>query len=175
MENIKFVVDTMLGDLARWLRIMGYDTVYSDNYNDKQIIEIALLGDRVIITRDKSLYIKARKASAKVILVESIDTREKIAEVAVKAKINISVDPDKSRCPECNGVLEKTNDKNRVKDRVPPQALASYNTFYICTKCSKVYWEGGHWINIRRLIENAKELAKEYKTMYKRRADLLPA
>ncbi|MFN4046237.1 MAG: Mut7-C RNAse domain-containing protein, partial [Acidilobaceae archaeon] len=115
----KFVVDTMLGDLARWLRILGYDTVYSRIYSDREILELAFLGGRVLITRDGGLYRKAVKMGVRSVLVESTVIEERLAEVSVKLGIDLIVNPERSRCPECNGVLERVEDKSLVKDRVP--------------------------------------------------------
>lgn len=157
MEEQRFIVDTMLGDLAKWLRIMGYDVIYYKDYEDHQIIEAASLGGRIILTRDRGLFRKARKASVRAVLIESIDIAERIAEVAKKTGIEIRADPRKSRCPECNGILDKVTDKQKVRERVPPVALSTYSEFYVCAKCGNVYWEGSHWENIRRRIEEARQ------------------
>ncbi|MCX8195482.1 MAG: Mut7-C RNAse domain-containing protein [Acidilobaceae archaeon] len=158
----KFIADTMLGDLARWLRIMGYDVAYSKGYEDEQILEAASLGDRIIITRDRRLYAKAKKASLKAILVESTGTAEKIAEVVVKAGLEVRADPSVSRCPECNKELSRVEDKEAVKDKVPPLALKTYKVFYVCSICGSVYWEGSHWNNIRRTVELARRLVEAH-------------
>lgn len=160
MEEQRFIADTMLGDLARWLRIMGYDVIYYKDLEDHQIIEAAMMGDRIILTRDRGLFHKARKASVRAVLVESTDSAERIAEVAKKTGIEIRADPSLSRCPECNGVLEKVG-RERVRDRVPPAALSAYEEFYLCTRCGNVYWAGSHWENIRRKIEEARETLRK--------------
>ncbi len=168
-SGYRFIVDTMLGDLARWLRILGYDTVYSRIYSDREVLELAFLGGRVLVTRDGGLYRRAVKMGVKSVLVESTIIEERLAEVSVKLGIDLIVDPEKSRCPECNGVLERVEDKSLVKDRVPPNALNSYDIFYVCSKCGKAYWEGSHWHNIRRVIEEAKRRAEEYRKAYRPR------
>ncbi|MEN2999285.1 MAG: Mut7-C RNAse domain-containing protein [Acidilobaceae archaeon] len=158
----KFIVDTMLGDVAKWLRIMGYDVAYSKGYGDQEILEAASLGNRVIITRDRRLYGKAKKSSLEAVLVESMGTPERIAEVAVKARLELRADPSLSRCPECNGELSPTEDKERVRDKVPPQALRAYRVFYVCTRCGNVYWEGSHWENIRKTLDLARRIAESH-------------
>ena len=165
----KFIVDTMLGDVARWLRIMGYDTRYSRGYSDRELLSEAILTGRVLVTRDRGLYAKARKASVKAVLIESMTIEERLAELSVKLGIEIRVDPNLSRCPECNGVLERVVDKNTVKDRVPPQAYNAYDTFYLCTVCGRVYWEGSHWANIRRVVEDSMRIAEEMRKAYRAR------
>ncbi len=156
----KFVVDTMLGDLAKWLRILGYDTLYSRNYNDKQIVKIAKNGRRIVITMDRGLCVLAKKNKVPCIEIESYDIRYKLAEISLKADIPLIANPSKSRCPVCNGELKPVYDKSVVRDKVPPHALETNNVFYVCTRCGQVYWEGSHWKNIRKILEEAKNIAE---------------
>jgi hypothetical protein len=167
--GLRFIVDTMLGDVARWLRILGFDTRYSRGYSDRELLSEALLTGRILVTRDRGLYAKARKASVKAVLVESTTIEERLAELSVKLGFEIRVDPNASRCPECNGVLERVADKSVVRDRVPPQAYNSYDVFYVCTVCGRVYWEGSHWVNIRRIAESSRRIAEEMKKAYRLR------
>jgi len=164
-EQNKFIVDAMLGSLAKWLRLLGYDTLYSTSYNDAQIISIAARTKRIVVTSDKGLYRRAIKAGLRAVLLPESGVTESLARLASAGLIELRVDPSKSRCPLCNGVLKEVTDKNLVRGRVPPGALAKYSKFYVCTRCGHVYWEGGHWRNIRRIVEEAKlmsaQLAKE--------------
>jgi uncharacterized protein with PIN domain len=167
--EMRFIVDTMLGDVARWLRIMGYDTRYSRSYGDRELLSEAILTGRILITRDKGLHAKARKASVRAVLLESTTIEERLAELSVKLGLELRVDPNTSRCPECNGVLERVNDKSIVRDRVPPLAYNTYDVFYACTVCGRVYWEGSHWDNIRRVVEISRGLAEEMRKAYRPR------
>ncbi len=160
VQRKRFIVDTMLGDLAKWLRILGYDTLYSRNYTDSQIVRIASKSRRIIITMDRGLCIMANKKGVPCISIESYDIRERLAEISVKANIPLVADPSRSRCPVCNGVLKPVYDKSVVKDRVPPKALESHKVFYVCTRCGQVYWEGSHWKNIKRVLEEARNIAE---------------
>lgn len=164
-EQNKFIVDAMLGSLAKWLRLLGYDTLYSASYNDAQIISIAARAKRIMVTSDKGLYRRAIKAGLRAVLLPESGVTESLARLASAGLIELKVDPSKSRCPLCNGVLKEVTDKNLVRGRVPPGALAKYSKFYVCARCGHVYWEGGHWRNIRRIVEEAKlmsaQLAKE--------------
>jgi len=164
-DQNKFIVDAMLGSLAKWLRLLGYDTLYSTSYNDAQIISIAARTKRIMVTSDKGLYRRAIKAGLRAVLLPESGVTESLARLASAGLIELRVDPSKSRCPLCNGVLKEVTDKNLVRGRVPPGALAKYSKFYVCTRCGHVYWEGGHWRNIRRIVEEAKlmsaQLAKE--------------
>lgn len=164
-DQNKFIVDAMLGSLAKWLRLLGYDTLYSTSYNDAQIISIAARAKRIMVTSDKGLYRRAIRAGLRAVLLPESGVTESLARLASAGLVELRVDPSKSRCPLCNGVLKEVTDKNLVRGRVPPGALAKYSKFYVCTRCGHVYWEGGHWRNIRRIVEEAKlmsaQLAKE--------------
>lgn len=154
-----FVVDAMLGDVARWLRLLGYDTLYSKSMRDWRLLKTAEETGRTLVTRDWGLYWRARKRGLRAVYVEGDSTAERLAELAVKAGVSLDPDPSRSRCPECNGVLVEVRDKERVRGRVPPRALEAYEVFYVCTRCGRVYWEGSHWRNIRRVAGEAKSLA----------------
>lgn len=152
----KYITDAMLGSLTRWLRILGYDVIYSRDYSDGQIIKIASKTNRFIITKDRGLYYKAKRINLNAYLLKSSSPTAMLAELHSEKIIELNLDPEKSRCPECNGKLVKITDKNLIKNRVPPGALKTYSVFYVCKKCGQVYWEGGHWRNIRRIISDAK-------------------
>ncbi|MCE4625135.1 MAG: Mut7-C RNAse domain-containing protein [Desulfurococcales archaeon] len=154
-----FIVDTMLGDVAKWLRLLGYDTLYSRTYTDNQILEIARRTGRIIVTRDRNLYWRARRRGLRAILVTGDTLVERLAEVAYYAGIRLKPDPARSRCPECNAPLKQVS-KEMVKDRVPPKSYEAYDKFYVCPRCGRVYWEGGHWKNIRRIAAEAEEVAR---------------
>ncbi len=156
----KFIADTMMGELARWLRILGYDVLYNRNYSDLQILKIARASRRTIITRDRGLHVKAIKNKIKSVYIHSDKIEYRLAELALKTNIILEADPSKSRCPECNGILTKISNKDLVKDRVPPGALQAYDEFYLCVNCGKVYWEGSHWKNIKRILNNVKSIVK---------------
>jgi len=154
----RFIVDTMLGDVARWLRLMGYDTLYSSRYEDWEILRAAEEEGRIIVTMDRGLYSRARRRGLRAVLVSSFETPARLAEVSLQAPLRLEADPRRSRCPECNSPLVEVRDKSKLRGRVPPAALEAYDVFYVCPRCGKVYWEGSHWRNIRRILEEAREI-----------------
>lgn len=159
-QSNKFIVDAMLGTLAKWLRMIGYDTLYSKSYNDAQILGIAARTGRIIITSDKGLYRRAEKLKLRAVLLPEVDVVRNLAKLASEGLIELRADPSMSRCPLCNGPLKEVTDKNIIRGRVPPGALARYAKFYVCVKCGHVYWEGGHWNNIRKMINDARMLVQ---------------
>lgn len=153
MQNQKFIVDAMLGKLATWLRILGYDTYYDKNIEDWKIIKIAIEEKRIILTRDRGLCIKAKKKGLECFLVPiEYDITDLLATLAIKYKIDLNVDIEASRCSECNGILIKIAD-NKWK----------------CSHCGKEYWKGFHWRTIREILIKAETKKEQNEHSYNSR------
>ncbi len=153
-NTVSFVVDEMCGKLARWLRFLGFDTLYYTSHvlqvDDTSILSKAAIENRVLITRDKELHRRAVELGIKVILITSDVLKEKLKNVLL---INLGcnqivVNP---RCPKCNGVLKRIP-KERVKEKVPYRVYQRVNTFLECVNCGKIYWFGSHWNKIIGLL-----------------------
>jgi uncharacterized protein with PIN domain len=136
----KFVADHMLGSLARWLRIMGYDTVYDKSLDDPGIANLARTESRFILTRDREL---AKEPGALMIEADDLDLQLK----AIAEKYGLKFHDDLIRCSACNGELANL-DKAQVKESVPEGAFENNDKFWKCSKCGKVYWKGTHWHGI---------------------------
>jgi len=136
---VKFIADVMVGKLARWLRVLGFDVAYSNRYADDEIIQIAETEDRVILTRDTGLA--KRRTKAQCLLVSSGNYKEQIRQVIDEFGLK---DFDVfSRCLECNALLQAVN-KEEVFERIPPFVYLTQNRFAICPLCKRVYWHGTH-------------------------------
>ena len=153
----RFIVDSMLGDLARWLRILGYDTLYYRSISDPRLVKIALEDGRIVVTRDRGLAILAKKKGVEHVLLRGESIPEMLAELAVFTGIALYADPARSRCPLCNAPLRPAQ-RFEVKDRVPPEVFARYDEFWVCTRCGQVYWRGSHWRKIEETLEEARRL-----------------
>jgi len=134
----RLLVDAMLGTLARWLRLMGYDTAYWRDGSDLALIRRARAEDRLIVTRDHQL---AARRGARALLVVAEDLDGQIAEV--RAKLGGHPKPF-SRCPVCNGELVDLPHE-AAKDLVPPYVWHTQMDFRRCLDCGRVYWKGTHW------------------------------
>jgi uncharacterized protein with PIN domain len=159
---MKFIVDAMLGKLAKWLRILGYDVLYSNKYSDWQILRRAEKEGRVIVTRDKTLYRRAIKKGLTAILTpygEDADLVDALAAVALSTGISLDFDPSRTRCPICNVRLERIS-KAEALSYVPKDIWSKYDEFWRCPKCGKIYWRGRHWKTITDKLERAKELVR---------------
>ena len=146
MTRIRFSADEMLGSLARWLRLMGYDTCYERDSGDTEILERAIFDDRILLTRDKNL---AERAGERGLYVSARDHDDQIRQVMMAFKLTF--DEDRSRCTACNGDLILIT-KEEASNGVPEGALRSNEQFFRCGSCGKYYWKGSHWNNIRRMM-----------------------
>ena len=147
MDDSRFVADVMLGRLARWLRALGYDTLYFRDAPDRRLLAVALADRRRLLTRDVVLARRARDAGL-LVRAEVLDAQ--IQEV--RAACGLTGRQALSRCLECNAPLAATP-RETVRDRVPPYTFATQREFWTCTGCSRVFWTGTHVAGIRRRLE----------------------
>lgn len=136
----RFVVDTMLGRLARWLRAMGYDTLYPGETGDRRLLELALAEERVLVTRDRML---ARLAQPR----ECLITAERLDGQIREAVRRLGLQPRETdwltRCLECNARLEP-RPRDTLRGRVPEHIFVTHAEFMACPRCARVYWAGTH-------------------------------
>ena len=152
---MKILCDQMLGSLAKWLRILGFDTFYTNSdMSDDYLISIALNQKRILITCDKILTIKAKKKNLKVIRIDVTELDQQIN--TVLNKLNLDKELFFSRCTLCNTVLDKI-ENNKIEKMVPQRVLENNDKFWFCRKCKKLYWKGTHYNN---MIERINEIIK---------------
>ncbi len=141
---MKFIVDSNAGKLVKWLRIMGYDTIFFDVGEDSEMVTVALAQDRILLTRDTEVM-KRRvvvNGRLKAVLLRSDDPEDQMHQVMETLKL------DESRaftlCLEDNQPLEPRK-VDEVKDRVPPYVLQTQADYMECPVYHRVYWKGTHW------------------------------
>ncbi len=149
-EEPKFIVDEMLGRLAKWLRAIGYDTLYYKDGSDSGLVQRALEEDRIILTRDTRLV--ERKLARKSFLIKSDRTWEQLKEVIEEFKLD-ATNKLFTRCMICNEMLQ-TASKDDVRGNIPIYTYLTHNEFYICPTCGRIYWSGTHKDNMLNLISN---------------------
>ena len=134
----KFIADVMLGRLARWLRLFGYDTLYSSAAQDSEILVEALITGRVLLTRDVEL---AKTAGAAAYLVRANDLwgqlREVVAHFGLETRVKLVI------CPVCNGKIVPVR-KQEIEGKVPRYTYLTHERFWRCENCGKIYWRGSH-------------------------------
>ena len=150
---MKFIVDSNVGRLARWLRIAGFDTVFINDLDDNRLVRLALSEGRVLLTKDTQI-LKRRVAATgrlKVIMIEADEVKAQLRQVV--RVLNLS---DKIKaftlCLECNQPLV-TKAKEEVKDLVPPYVFQTQTQYMQCPACQRVYWRGTHWQKMSQELE----------------------
>jgi len=143
---MKFVADIMLGRLARWMRLLGFDVLYPDTSDDKELLKFA--GERIILTRDKDLGKKKN-----VLLIKSVNVNEQLNQVI--NELNLKISRPLSRCSVCNQILAEV-EKSSVKALVPERIYNNHDTFWRCPDCNRIYWKGSHYDKIMDTVSRLK-------------------
>ena len=150
MAEAAFIADVMVGKLARWLRVLGFDVLYSNKYEDDEIIPISDTEGRLILTRDVQLA--ARRPGTQSLFIESGDYKEQVRQVV--QSLNLKEFKALSRCLECNARLEGV-DKEAAFDRVPPFVYLTQERFARCPNCDRIYWRGTHTQEMLKQIRHS--------------------
>ncbi len=132
----------MLGKLAKWLRILGYDTVYIAGADDDDLVRMAVRDDRILLTRDRELCDR-RMIRTRCVFVDWGTTKQQVRQVM--SELGLHIDPKKlfTRCAVCNSEVVPL-DKSEVEGRVPPYVFQTQTEFGYCPVCDKIYWHGTH-------------------------------
>lgn len=139
----------MLGSLARWLRIAGYDSTYFRNMEDDLLLDEAKDSSRLLLTRDRELYQRSRKLGLRSVFLESEAVQDQLSQL--RRELGLGMLAKNSRCPRCNGLLKETP-KADVRDLVPDESFNAFDEFWVCGDCSRAYWKGSHWEKIRETL-----------------------
>ena len=153
---MKFIADGMLGKLTRWLRMLGHDVEYSNELDDRQLIAAAKKERRILLTKDLELYQQATAKGVDVFYLSGQTEDERLAEMAKRFDIELDINMRTSRCPKCNAKV-KPIPKAEAENKVEKSTLTYYDSFWKCSKCGQIYWQGAHWTRIQRTLKKAKE------------------
>lgn len=147
----RFVLDNHLGRLAAYLRMLGFDTIYHNRFEDSELVEVASTDTRILLTRDRQLLMH------KIIhyghCMRSLDPQEQLVEVLVHFDLAGAVRPFQ-RCLLCNHPLESVA-KEEIIDRLEPLTKHYYDEFKQCSHCHQVYWKGSHFERMSNLVDKA--------------------
>lgn len=144
---LKLLADGMLGRLAKWLRLLGYDTAYDNSADDAELARRARAEGRVLLTRDHEL---AGRRGLRTLLIQSEVLEEQVQQV--QDTLGGPLHPALSRCSVCNVALEAVTPEE-IADRVPPYVLRTQTEFRRCPGCGRVYWPGTHLQAMRKQME----------------------
>lgn len=154
MERPRFLADEMLGTLARWLRIMGYDTEYARDLLDNEVLELARAGGRIVLTRDRQL---AGRAGNGGLFIASDVLDEQLEQVV--SFFGLSGGAPLTRCTVCNAELERAG-REAMAGRVPDRVLSAHHEFFVCPRCGQVYWKGTHWTSIVQRMDRLRSQSR---------------
>lgn len=153
---MKFAVDTMLGKLAKWLRVTGQDVIYGPHLSGAGLIRAARREERVILTRDRKL---ARRSPPELFFIRSDQFRDQLREILQAFALD-PLEKAFSRCLECNALLEPVP-KEGVREKVPPYVFSTHERFSSCPRCRRIYWPATHH---QKMLEELKRLSRDDKT-----------
>jgi uncharacterized protein with PIN domain len=145
-----FVADVMLGRLAKWLRIAGFDVLYSNQFTDDELVAVSKREERILLSRDTRLLV--RKSVDRFIFLESDDVLEQIRQVFSLTRTT-SLPGLLTRCLACNETLKEVP-RPLVQDAVPPYVFATQSHFKTCPRCERIYWAGTHRQAVLRTLKN---------------------
>jgi uncharacterized protein with PIN domain len=150
LRQTRFILDTHLGQLATYLRLVGFDCLYRNNYEDAELAEISSEQQRILLTRDRGLL--KRNLVTHGYCIRENDPRLQLLEVIRRFDLRDAIHPFQ-RCLRCNGRLESV-DKEDIVDRLKHNTSLYFDEFHICASCDQVYWKGSHYERMRRFLDD---------------------
>jgi uncharacterized protein len=150
LRETRFVADAHLGGLARYLRFLGYDTLFHNAWNDRELVAIALAEHRIVLTRDREL-LKRRDVTHGCYLRATAPLAQ-LRELA--RRLDLAAGTGSGRCLLCNTPLSSVS-KSDVAARLLPDTRAAHDFFWRCERCDKIYWRGSHWRRLSMRVEAA--------------------
>jgi uncharacterized protein with PIN domain len=146
----RFVADNHLGKLARYLRLLGFDTAYENAWDDAELVEISVGQHRILLTRDVELLKHGDLEHG--YFVRSTDARQQVLEIIRRFHLEESLEPF-TRCMTCNGGLSDV-DRWEVEDEVPTATFQNVDRYKRCDSCGQVFWKGSHHPELQKIVES---------------------
>lgn len=153
LRRTSFIADVNLGDIVKYMRVLGFDVYYDPSLSNCEIIKISREENRIILTKSRKL-LKFKKVTHG-IFIRPGTVEEQIKRIIHNLDIKDSVKPF-SRCLLCNNPLESVR-KEEIWDRIPPKTKQFCHEYARCRSCDKIYWKGTHFIKMKAVIERMLE------------------
>ncbi|MEE9582340.1 MAG: Mut7-C RNAse domain-containing protein [Acidimicrobiia bacterium] len=147
-----FVLDGHLGRVARYLRLVGFDTAYSNAWSDHELVSISTGQHRILLTRDVGLL--KHGAVTHGYFVRAIDPLRQLTEIVGRFHLADCLVPF-TRCMECNGLLQPA-EKAEIAHRLPPRTRDHFDEYRICASCERIYWKGSHHRRLTEIVDQAR-------------------
>jgi uncharacterized protein with PIN domain/sulfur carrier protein ThiS len=148
-DTPRFILDVHLGRLAAYLRMLGFDTLYQNDYDDPILSRISMDEDRILLTCDRQLLMRSCVTHG--YFVRSRVPRQQLAEIMSRFDLYDGQQPFR-HCMKCNGKIEPV-DKKRIESRLLAKTRKYYDEFFICINCNKIYWKGTHYQKMKKMIK----------------------
>jgi uncharacterized protein with PIN domain len=148
LREVRFVLDTHLGKLATYLRMLGFDALYRNNFSDEALTEVSVKERRILLTRDRGLLKRGRITHG--YFVRNTDLRAQLTEVLRRFDLYRLIRPF-CRCLRCNRLLEPVP-QEEVAGRLPPKVREYFDEFYFCPGCGRIYWKGSHYEHMEHFV-----------------------
>ena len=152
LRDPRFIADAHLGKLARYLRMLGFDTLFHNGRGDREIAAIAAGEGRVVLSRDKALLM--HRAVTHGCYIRAGEPRQQLTDVIRRMDLFRLIRPF-TRCMGCNGCLRPAR-KDRVIQRLPDDTRRYFTRFWQCGECGQVYWKGSHYARMQEFIAELK-------------------
>jgi hypothetical protein len=145
----RFVLDTHLGRLSGYLRMLGFDTLYRNDYHDEELAAVSSREDRILLTRDRGLL--KRGIVLRGYYVRETSPRQQVRELIKRYHLVGQIMPFR-RCIRCNGMLRIAS-REEVFDRLPPRTRQEFDEFRVCVECASIFWKGSHYTPMQEFVD----------------------
>jgi uncharacterized protein with PIN domain len=152
---MKFILTHEVGKLAKWLRILSFDTVYQRKDDKRELVLRSLRENRIVVSRNASL---ARYTGIRFVHIKSDLLEGQLKQLKDEIPLTLSEENMFTRCVLCNTILLAIK-KEDTKDKVPEFVYRANETFVACPECKKIYWQGTHWGNVKKILEKISSLS----------------
>ena len=158
LRETRFVLDGHLGRLTAYLRMLGFDSMYRNDFSDQELAMISLSENRILLTRDRGLLKRSQVTHG--YLITTRDPKQQLLAVVRRFDLVLSFKPF-ARCIACNGVLEDAK-KESVINLLEPRTKRYFEEFRKCVACGKIYWKGSHYERMLAFIEWVRETSRNF-------------
>ena len=148
--DLRFIADTHLGRLAAYLRMLGFDTLYRNNYEDQELAQLSASEDRILLTRNRGLL--KRNIVTWGYYLRATEPTQQLIEVLQHFELGPAISPFR-RCMHCNALLRQVQ-KELISHRLLPETKRHFEDFFACPDCDRIYWKGSHYRRMQRLIDS---------------------
>ena len=150
MEEMRFIADVMLGKLAKWLRMLGYDTLYFRETKDDLLVACAVREKRQLLTRKTDLR-KRRALKDSLLFITHDDPLKQLGEVIARYRLTTLPPAAFTRCLICNQRLEEIS-PDQIQSKLPDYVLTTQQHFSTCARCKRIFWRGSHYVNMKKAL-----------------------